>query len=106
MIMVKNNNLKTMVFPVTDENELMVALDVLSIKRGVYGVNVEDDYELEILFDVTMTSEDDIDKTLFHYLDDAEELEALYDEIALNDIHCDVQQLIEMGYFSKDVLED
>ena len=104
--MVKNNNLKVMTFPVTDENELMVALDVLSIKRGVYGVNVEDDYELEILFDVTMTSEDDIDKTLFHYLDNADNLEELYDEIALNDIHCDLQQLIEMGYFSKDALED
>ncbi len=104
--MVKNNNLKTMVFPVTDENELMVALDVLSIKRGVYGVNVEDDYELEILFDVTMTSEDDIDKTLFHYLDNVDNLEELYDEIALNDIHCDLQQLIEMGYFSKGVIEE
>ena len=104
--MVKNNNLKVMTFPVTDENELMVALDVLSIKRGVYGVNVEDDYELEILYDSTMTSEQDIDKTLFHYLDNADNLEELYDEIALNDIHCDVQQLIEMGYFSKDVIED
>ena len=53
-----------------------------------------------------MTSEDDIDKTLFHYLDNADNLEELYDEIALNDIHCDLQQLIEMGYFSKDVIED
>lgn len=104
--MVKNNNLKVMTFPVTGEEELMVALDVLSIKRGVYGVNVEDDYELEILFDVTMTSEDDIDKTLFHYLDNIEDLEEFYNELALNDYHCDVQQLVEMGYFSKDVLED
>ena len=98
--MVKNNNLKVMTFPVTDENELMVALDVLSIKRGVWGVNVEDDYELEILFDSTMTSEDDIDKTLFHYLDNADNLEELYDEIALNDQHCDVDELKRMGYFT------
>ena len=104
--MIKNKNLKVMTFPVTDENELMVALDVLSIKRGVYGVNVEDDYELEILFDSTVTSEQDIDKTLFHYLDNIEDLEEFYNELALNDYHCDVQQLIEMGYFSKDVLED
>ena len=104
--MIKNKNLKVMTFPVTDENELMVALDVLSIKRGVYGVNVEDDYELEILFDSTVTNEQDIDKTLFHYLDNIEDLEEFYNELALNDYHCDVQQLIEMGYFSKDVLED
>ena len=104
--MVKNNNLKTMVFATTGEEEAIVVLDVLSIKRGIWGVNVEDDYELEILFDSTVTNEQDIDKTLFHYLDNADNLEELYDEIALNDIHCDVQQLIEMGYFSKDALED
>ena len=104
--MVSNKNLKVMTFPVADENELIVALDVLSIKRGIWGVNVEDDYELEILFDCTMTSEDDIDKTLFHYLDNADNLEEFYNELALNDIHCDLQQLIEMGYFSKDALED
>ena len=104
--MVSNKNLKVMTFPVTGEEELIVALDVLSIKCGIWGVNVEDDYELEILFDATMTSEDDIDKTLFHYLDNADNLEELYDEIALNDVHCDLQQLIEMGYFSKDVIED
>ena len=106
MIMGKNNNLKTMVFATTGEEEAIVVLDVLSIKRGIYGANILDDYEVEILFDSTETSEQDIDKTLFHYLDNVDDLEARYDEIALNDYHCDVQQLVEMGYFSKDVIED
>ena len=106
MVMVKNNNLKTMVFATTGEEEAIVVLDVLSIKRGIYGANILDDYEVEILFDSTVTNEQDIDKTLFHYLDNIEDLEEFYNELALNDYHCDVQQLVEMGYFSKDVLED
>lgn len=106
MIMVKNNNLKTMVFATTGEEEAIVVLDVLSIKRGIYGANILDDYEVEILFDSTVTNEQDIDKTLFHYLDNIEDLEEFYNELALNDYHCDVQQLVEMAYFPKEVLED
>ena len=114
MVMVNNKNLKVMEYPVVDENEGIAVLDIMSIAHGVYGAEISDEptdandgLHVKVLFDANMTSEHNINKVLDRFLSDEDELEEFYMELALNDQHCDVDELKRMGYFTdKFVIED
>lgn len=112
--MVSNKNLKVMEYPVVDEFEGIAVLDIMSIAHGVYGAEISDEptdandgLHVKVLFDANMTSEHNINKVLDRFLNDEDELEEFYMELALNDQHCDVDELKRMGYFTdKFVIED
>lgn len=93
--------MKTITLAVIDEEEFLIALDVLSIERGVFCTELvdEDNYLIDVVYDSTLTDEETIVNKLVDILTDEESYHSFLNELALNDSHCDYQQLIEMGLF-------
>lgn len=93
--------LETITLAVIDEEEFLIALDVLSIERGVLNTELvdEDNYLINVVYDSTLTDEETIVNKLVDILTDEEAYYSFLNELALNDSHCDYQQLIEMGLF-------